>query len=292
MAVLVNPMSGKGRGGQAAVDVAAGLRRHGIESTLLIGTDPDDALALARQAVADGVDALVAAGGDGTVHLALQAVAGTDVPLGIVALGTGNDNASLLALPIKDVAASVEVLARHHVRTVDAATVQCADGTREWFLGVLSSGFDSLVTERANRLSWPKGEARYLIALVAELATFKPLPFTVTLDGQTLQDEGMLAAIGNGMTYGGGMRVCPGAEIDDGLLNLTWLHKMSTWQFLRSFPKVYTGSHVSHPLVTDRSARRIRLEAEGQMAYADGEPIGPLPIDVEVHPGQLRVLVP
>lgn len=289
---MVNPESGKGRGGSAAPRLATALRARGIQTAMLIGTDAEHGLALARQAVADGVDALVAAGGDGTVNLALQAVAGTTTPLAIAALGTGNDNAMLLGLPIKDPNASAEVIANGTVRSIDVASVTAADGTGRWFLGVLSSGFDSLVTERANQMKWPKGEARYLVAVLGELRTFKPVRFSVDVDGQQFSDEGMLAAIGNGVSYGGGMNVCAGAKVDDGLLTMTWLHRVSTLDFLRTFPKVFKGTHLLHPEVTQHHGKRIRLDAPGQLAYADGERIGELPIDVEVHPGALRVLVP
>jgi diacylglycerol kinase (ATP) len=238
------------------------------------------------------VDALVACGGDGTVHLALQAVAGTQTPLGVVPLGTGDDNARLLGIPRGDLGAAADVIAHGTVRTWDAAEVVAADGERRWFLGVLSSGFDSLVNERANRMSWPKGQARYLVGIVAELRTFRPVPYRVVLDGTEIRGLGMLVAVGNGSSYGGGMQVCPGAQPDDGLLDLTWLHELGKPTFLRVFPRVYKGTHVEHPAVSTHRVTRITLDAPGQVAYADGERIGPLPIEVTVRPGALRVLVP
>ncbi len=292
VAVLVNPESGKGRGGRTAPELTAALRAHGVEAAVLVGTGPEQALAMARAAVADGVDALIAAGGDGTVNLALQAVADTGTPLGIVAVGTGNDNARLLGLPIKDVAAAVQVIAADRVRAIDVGHVACDSGESMYFLGVLSSGFDSVVNERANAMTWPTGEARYVVALVAEIGPFEPVEFRVTVDGVEMVDKSMLAAVGNGVSYGGGMRVCEGALPDDGLLTMTWLHEVSKLEFFRTFPKVYRGTHLSHPSITQHHGRHIRLVAEGQVAYADGERVGPLPIDVNVHPGRLRVLLP
>lgn len=290
-AVVMNPEAGGGRGRRLGRDLAAALHSRGVETAILVATGPDEALAMARAAVADGAGCLVAAGGDGTVHLALQAVVGTGIPLGIVALGTGNDNAAGLGLPVRAVDASADVIAAFNPRTIDVASVTTADGERRWFLGVLSAGFDSLVTERANAMSWPKGQARYVRALVGELRSFRPVRFHVDIDGETMSDDAMFASIGNGARYGGGMHVCVGAKVDDGLLMLTWIHRLSRWELVRTFPKVFAGTHIRHPGVTQHAGRRIRVDAPDQLAYADGERVGALPIEVEVHPFGVDVLL-
>ena len=158
--VIVNPTSGKGKGGKSAPELGTLLHRRGIDAALLVAGSADEALAMARKAVADGVDAIVAAGGDGTINLAVQAVAGTDTPLAVIPLGTGNDNARLLGLPLDDLEKCVDVIADFTVRSIDLGHVVTADGSERYFLGVLSSGFDSCVNERANVMTWPKGEAR------------------------------------------------------------------------------------------------------------------------------------
>ncbi len=285
--MLVNPTSGKGRGRQAGATAAGRLREHGVTVDEIVGNDGDEARLLARRAVAEGYDALVAVGGDGMVHVVLQAVAGTGTPLGIVPAGSGNDFARLMGLSINDAAAAADVVARGAVRTVDAARV--ADS---WFAGVLSSGFDSNVNERANRMTWPRGRMRYNVAIMAELRVFHALPFRIVLDGQPIERDAMLVAVGNGSSYGGGMQVCPGALIDDGLLQVTVLGRVSKPEFLRVFPRVYKGTHVEHPAVSTHSARSVRLEAPGVVAYADGERICDLPVDITCVPGALDVLVP
>jgi diacylglycerol kinase (ATP) len=170
------------------------------------------------------------------------------------------------------------------------ASVRTADGVEQFFLGVLSAGFDSNVTERANSLTWPPGALKYLRALVQELRSYRAVDFTLEVDGDRRTDRAMFAAVGNGVAYGGGMKVCAGALIDDGLLTVTWAHESSMPHFLATFPKVYRGTHVHDASVTQHTGRRIRIEAQGQLAYADGDRMGPLPIDVAVHPGGLRVL--
>ena len=161
-----------------------------------------------------------------------------------------------------------------------------------WFAGVLGSGFDSMVNERANRMSWPSGRSRYNLAILAELRTFRPVPYELVLDGEPWATEAMLVAVGNGSSYGGGMRVCPDARLDDGLLDITVLGPISKPEFLRVFPTVYKGTHVRHPAVTVRRARRITLTSPGVTAYADGERVSVLPVTCDAVPDGMRVFAP
>lgn len=291
-AILINPTSGKGRSARNAPLALDRMREHGLEVTTLLAGNAGAALELARAAIADGVDALVACGGDGTVHLALQAVYGTDAVLGIVPVGTGDDIARCLRIPREDPRAAADIVAAGRSRRVDYAVVRAADGTERAFLAVLSAGFDSEVNARANALRWPTGNSRYLLATIAELGVYRAADFTITVDGHTRREPGMLLAIGNGPSYGGGMYVCPGARLDDGQLDLTFLTKTSKATFLRVFPRVYKGTHVDSPVVRTMRGANIHVEAPGQTAFADGEYVGPLPVDVHVVPHGLRVLAP
>jgi diacylglycerol kinase (ATP) len=287
IALLVNPTSGKGRGAQLCEPVAERLRAHGCDVDIVVGRDADEAFDQVRNRVAKGVDALVAVGGDGLVNMALQVVAGTATPLGIVPAGTGNDIARSLGLPLEEPVAAVDLLATAEPRAVDLGRA-----LGRWFGGVLSSGFDSMVNERANRMSWPRGRSRYNVAIAAELRTFRPVPFVLELDGERWETEAMLVAVGNGVSYGGGMKVCPGARMDDGLFDVTVLGPVSKFEFLRVFPQVYAGSHVNHPAVTVRRAKCVSLAAAGVTAYADGERVALLPVTCDVVPGALQVLAP
>jgi diacylglycerol kinase (ATP) len=288
LALLVNPTAGGGRAGRLAFDVLQRLRARGVDAAVLAGRDANEALDLAHRAVGDGAAALVALGGDGMVHLALQAVAGTDTPLGIVPAGTGNDFASTLGLPRRDPLAAVDVLTaalRTGGRRVDAVRVGV-----KWYASVLGAGFDSRVNDRANRLAWPAGRMRYNLAILAELGVFRPLPFRISFDGDELVTDAMLVAVGNGRSYGAGMAVTPDARVDDGLLDVTVVGPVGTAEFLRTFPKVYRGTHLSHPAVTSRRARVVELASPGVNAYADGEFLAPLPVVCECVPKALRVL--
>ena len=287
VALLVNPTAGKGKGGRVAPAVEASISAAGRRVRRLVGRDAAEALDLAHAAVADGLSGLVAVGGDGMVNLALQAVAGTGTPLAIVPAGSGNDIARGLGIGLDDAAAAGRAVVDLPARTVDLGRV----GSR-WFGGVLGSGFDSMVNERANRMTWPRGRARYNLAMVAELRTFTPIPYTIELDGERLETEAMLVAVGNSRSYGGGMMVTPDAVMDDGLLDVMVLGPISKVEFLKVFPKVYKGTHVHHPAVTIRRARVVSLAAAGVVAYADGELLEPLPITVEAVPGALCVHAP
>ncbi|MFE7408210.1 diacylglycerol/lipid kinase family protein [Isoptericola sp. NPDC057559] len=200
LGVVVNPTAGKGRAANAGVGVLAGLRRAGHDVVDLSGPDADAALARARAAVdgtsgmsgPDGtVDALVVVGGDGMVHLGAQAVAGTGVPLGIVPVGTGNDFAATLGLPVRDPAAAGLALCRAldvgaaGRRAVDAAFVTgpgVPPGGR-WVAGAVSAGLDAAVNARANQLRYPRGSARYTVAAALELMRYRPWSYRLTFDG-------------------------------------------------------------------------------------------------------------
>jgi diacylglycerol kinase (ATP) len=216
-------------------------------------------------------------------------VAGTETPLGIIPAGTGNDLANTLALPTKDPVAAAALIADRlaggPIRRMDA--VRVGD---KWFGCVLGAGFDSRVNDRANRMSWPRGRMRYNLAILAELGVFKPVPFVLTLDGERWETEAMLVAVGNAKSYGAGMKVTPDAEVDDGVVDVQVLGPVSKVEFLKTFPKVFKGTHVSHPAVTIRRATVVSLEAEGVTAYADGEYLADLPITCETVPGAVRIL--
>lgn len=289
--MVINPTSGKNTGGRIGTEAATLLRARGHEIVDLSGMDADSARGRAREALAQGrIDRLVVSGGDGMVHLGLTLCAQTDVPLGIIAAGTGNDIARELGLPVRNAIEAVERIERGTARRVDLARSVIGDGSTIWFGGVLAAGFDAVVNERANGWRWPKGQMRYTLAILRELPVFRAIPYVLTLDGERIETEAMLVAVGNGPAYGGGMKVVPGAKFDDGLLDVLVLSRISTPEFLRVFPKVFSGAHVDHPAVSTHRAHRVHLEATGIVGYADGERFAPLPLSCEVVPGALTVL--
>ena len=285
IALLTNPTSGKGKGATARAAVLPRLREAGFVVRDLTGTDPDHALDLARDAVADGVWALVVCGGDGMVHLGVQAVAGTGAHLGVIPAGTGNDLARYLDIPRKDPGAAADRVIASSPRRIDLAR----SGSR-WFVTVLAAGFDAVVNERANEMRWPKGQMRYNLATLAELRTFEPIPYVLELDGKTLRLDAMLVAVGNGPSFGGGLRITEGALLDDGMLDVVIIKPMSKPNLIRTYPKLFKGTHVTHPQYEHHRVRSVTVAAPGIVTYADGERFGALPMTIDCDPGALSVL--
>ncbi|WP_432825402.1 diacylglycerol kinase [Dactylosporangium sp. CA-092794] len=299
IALLANPTAGKGRRAGLLPAVVERLREGGAAVTVLPGTldgarrAVDEARDAARRAVDEGCDALVAMGGDGTVHLGLQAVAGTGVPFGIVPAGTGNDFAVRLGLPASPVAAAgvaADALRDGGRRAIDLARAVGADGTAVWFGAVLAAGFDAFVNERANRMRWPRGAQRYNRAIVEELLTLRPRRYTMCLDGVKSEFDSVLVAVGNTESYGGGFRIAPGADPTDGLLDVVVAEPLGRLTLMRLRPRVLKGTHVHDRRVTVHRARTVELDSAGVTAYADGERISPLPVAITCVPGALTLL--
>ncbi len=287
IALLTNPTAGRGRGTRTAAIALPRLQEAGIRVHALVGRDADEALELAQRAVADGVESLVVVGGDGMVHLAVKALVGSGASLGIIPAGTGNDVARYLDISRTDPQLATDVVVGGHTRRIDLARCGATH-----YVTVLAAGFDSKVSERANALRWPRGRMRYNLATLAELRVFEPLPYTLELDGEVRTLDAMLVAVGNGPSFGGGLRITHGASLDDGLLDVVVIKTMSKLDLVRTYPRLYTGSHTTHPQYEHHQVRTVTVAAPGITAYADGERVGRLPLTVEVVPAALEVLAP
>jgi len=287
LALVVNPASGKHQGEAIAARAAERLRYAGHTTTLIRRADARSAHAALELLMATGLDGVLVVGGDGAVHAVLDIVADSELLFGLIPAGSGNDTARALGIPTKDIDAAVDLVIAAHVRTIDLAR---ADET--YVATVVASGFDSKVNERVDAMTWPHGAMRYNLAIVRELRAFEPLPFRLTLDGRTIEREAMLVAVGNGPSFGGGLRICEGASIDDGLLDVVVINPVSTAKLLRVFPRLYRGTQVTLPEFERHRVREVTLASPGVTAYGDGERLGPLPMTTTVRPGALRVFAP
>jgi YegS/Rv2252/BmrU family lipid kinase len=288
VAVLVSPVAGRGRAAGLAESVLAEFTRAGHDVQVLPATTGAEAERQAAEAVAGGAGAVAAVGGDGTVHAALQAVAGTGIPLAVVPAGTGNDLVRALDIPAEPLAAAraaADDLASGTTRSVDLGRT-----AGRWWATVLCCGFDSAVSDRANRLRWPRGRRRYDVAILAELAALRPREVELVLDGERTTVPVTLVAVGNTCWYGGGLKVCPGADPADGLFDVTVVGPMSRLELIRSRPLLTAGTHVDRSTVTVHRAARVELSSPGVSTYADGEPVAPLPAVAECVPGALTVV--
>jgi diacylglycerol kinase (ATP) len=290
--VLTNPASGHGNAPHAAERAIARFQQRGVDVVAIAGTDAEHARRLIDGALEHDMDALVVVGGDGIIALALQVLARSDVPLGIIPAGTGNDHAREFHIPTRDPEAAADVIVDGVAETIDLGRIKGADGTDKWFGTVMAAGFDSLVSDRANRMTWPHGRMRYNLAMVAELSKLHLLPFRLTFDGRELETELTLAAFGNSKSYGGGMKICPNADPTDGLLDVTMAQSASRTKLIRLFPTVFKGTHVDLDDVRTDRARTITVDSPGINAYADGDYVCPLPVEVSAVPAALKILRP
>ena len=280
--VVVNPKAGLGAAASLATQVVGFLQSREIAYRMISPNSAAETKALVAESLRNGeATRLLSIGGDGLFHLLLQFAIEFKVPLAIVPGGTGNDFYRTLGWFDHNLTDYLEHLTSTAPTLVDVGVV---DG--EYFGAVLSSGFDSVVNERANKMKWPKGPAKYNAAILLEFPKFQPIEFKIFADEKILEVEAMLIAIGNGNSYGGGMRVCPDAVLNDGFFDIMILHPVSKLEFIKVFPTVYKGTHVEHPQVEVIRAKAIRIESSA-VAYADGERIGQLPVQVESLPQSL-----
>jgi diacylglycerol kinase (ATP) len=287
-ALVINPVAGQGRGASVGTQVAGYLNSRGIKYEIIIGRngiDQADSLQrfLDRNPDCSGV---IAVGGDGLLHLVLQKITPAQVPLAVIPAGTGNDFVRTLGWSIDDVDAILEAVLSKKPSSVDLGLV---DG--EWFAAILSTGFDSIVNEKANAMSWPKGPMKYNAAIAIVLPRFKPHHYEIVLDDRTISTQAMLIAVSNGRSYGGGMLVCPQADVSDGYFDVMVLHPVSKLEFIKVFPRVFKGTHITHPAVEIVRSKSVKITADA-VAYADGERIGQLPVSAQCIPDALVTWLP
>ena len=290
--LVFNPTAGGGRAGRLAPRVAERLAADGVELDQHQTRSLEDARLAAREAAGD-VDAVIAMGGDGTVGACAAGLAdagahaGTRAALAVIPAGGGNDAARSLGLPARDPLAAAGLLTRLRRCPADLATV-----AGRGYLNVAGAGFDSEVNRVANQhLSWAGNHPRYVGAVLAQLAVGRTNRFRLVLDGRAQEITGWLIAVANGPSYGGGMHVAPRASLADGLLDVIVIADIGKLEFLRTFPKVFTGRHIEHPAVAVHRAATVELDADRPLhVYADGEPAGTLPATFEVRPAALTVL--
>jgi diacylglycerol kinase (ATP) len=204
--------------------------------------------------------------------------------------GTADDFSH--SLGIRSLEGAVRAIAERNVVPIDVVRVTCG-GVSRFYVNIAGCGFDSEVNEAANASRIKLGgTGTYVVALVRTLSRFAPAGFKIEFDDETVEGKHMLVVVGNSISYGGGMKVTPDASIVDGQLDLCLLSEVSKGTFLKTFPKVFRGTHVRHPAVRMARSKAVRVEADRRvMVYADGERVGPAPASFEVVPAALPVVV-
>ena len=282
--LAINPRSGRGQARKKAFIVKKYFDGLGIRVSLVEGHSLDDF----RQQFIEQLDreiiaGVVALGGDGFIHEIIQHVVPRQIPLGVIPCGTGNDFARSIGVYRLSLAEQINLIAHSDIRSIDLGRVD-----QRWFAAILSSGFDALVNERANLMQWPRGRMRYNIAMIEKIIALKAHSYRIRLDTEFIDVKATLVTVANGPSYGGGMNICPDANLNDGLFDVMVLGKVSRGELLRVFPKVYSGRHVGHPAVSFYRCNEIEIIGSGS-SFADGEPISTLPLTATCVSNAMKV---
>lgn len=295
LALVVNPAAGHGRARRLLPHVTTALFElvPGAALTVHEATSYDGARAACRDAVASGVDGLVVMGGDGMAHLGLNACAGTEVPLGVVPAGTGNDFCRGVGLPLRWRDA-VAAIATGGVRTIDLMRVAgaTASGDPEYVGSIVSTGFDEKVNHRTNTLPFSIGAPSYAWSVLVELRRFTPLRYRLVVDGEPRELDAILVAVGNAGVFGGGIRMLPDADVTDGELDVTIVHPAGLGTLVKAFPGLYRDGVRGVSVVEMLRAREVVVDGDDLWSMADGEKLGRVPLTCSVAPGALRLFAP
>jgi diacylglycerol kinase (ATP) len=280
--VVINPVSGAGKGAVLGTEVAGFFTEKGLPYQIITATSADKlskSLTEFLDKNSSSINGVIAVGGDGLAHLVLQIAVPRKIAFSVIPAGTGNDFVRALGWSLNEIKTQL-----NHVISSPPSKIDLGLVDSEWFGAVLSTGFDSVVNEKANTLKWPKGPMKYNVSIAMELPKFKPLNYVIELDNQIIETEAMLIAVGNVSSYGGGMKVCPHADLRDGLFDVMVLRPVSKIEFVKVFPTVFSGKHIEHRQVDIYRTKRVSLQAQA-VAYADGERIGGLPVRAECIAG-------
>lgn len=282
--LAINPASGRGRAQRQAKLAGEYFRSRDIDVREIEGRslrDFREKLLICLDS--EEVSGVIALGGDGFIHEIIQHLVSRDIPLGVIPCGTGNDFARSIGVFDLPFSRQLELIEKYDATHIDLGRVQ-----DQWFAAILSSGFDALVNDRANSMRWPRGRMRYNIAMIEKLIALRPHSYRIRVDERYLEVQATLVTVANGSSYGGGMKVCPDASINDGLFDVMVLGRVSRIELLKVFPKVYRGGHVGHPAVTFYRCNEIEIDGSGS-SFADGEPIAQLPLRAECVSAALKV---
>lgn len=290
--VLVNPAANRGRGNQVGEQVFNALAKAGIPAINLSADSAIAASSKAQLAISDQeISGVIAVGGDGTAQLGVNICVPNQIPLGLVPAGSGNDQARQLKIELGNPQAAIANILESLDRPKRVDVMRVATAEREfWSFGSVSAGFDAICAKRANGLKWPKGPNSYVAAMLLELPKFQPIEYHLTVDGEHRTVRAMLCGVANVQNFGGGMRISPNSDSEDGELEVFILHEVSRPRLLKIFPTVYQGEHIKFPEVEIFKAKSIRIENANYPLSCDGELVGTAPFSAQVHPGALQVL--
>jgi len=287
--IILNPSAAKGSALGLRDIIESEFKKNNMDYLLHISKSSDDILTTVKSNLKKDFSNFIAVGGDGTIHYVANALAGTDKKIGVIPAGSGNDIANCLGIS-PDVKKCCHIIHKGRIKKIDTGLIN----NKYYYLCVAGSGFDSQVNYLANNTRLPlKGPARYNYAVYKTLITFKPKKFSLNYDSKSRRLHGMMIAISNMASYGGGMKVTPDATPEDGLFDVCIIKKMSKMHFIKTFPKVYEGKHTSDKNVEIFRTSSIKIDSDYHFSvFADGEYICKLPATFEIIKENLNIIVP
>jgi diacylglycerol kinase (ATP) len=284
---VVNPVAGKRKSVELIPRIKEAAQKRGQEACLYITEGPGDAAKKAATAVGEGCRVVVAVGGDGTVNEVVNGIAESGAVMGVIPTGSGNDFARTLGIP-PNFESALGCVLQGETRAVDVGLI---NGQR--FVNVASVGFDSQVLLETYKIKKRiRGPLAYPLGVFKALAGYRPFNMEIETAERTIRKQALLAAVANGVYYGGGMKIAPEAVADDGLFDVVVVEDMPRLKILRLFPMIYSGRHLSRPEVEYFKTGRIKIECEEGYINSDGEIIGSCPVEMVMHPGGITAIVP
>ncbi len=276
--VILNPIAGRGYAGRSEPELRELLKAEGVDFDLVRTEGPGHATALAQEAISDGFEVVVAAGGDGTtnevVNGLMEAAASNGHiagPLGLIPVGSGSDFANNVGVP-SDLAAACRCLARGRMRVVDVCQVSVDGQAPLYFDNTVNIGFGGIVTLEAFKVKWVRGMALYLPLVLKTVFLSEAPHVTVAFDGEAVSLDASMICVGNGAREGGGFFCTPDAQPDDGLFDVCMVREIGRLAMLGLVPRFINGSHVDYEAVTMKRAAHILVtSSDNLIAHVDGE---------------------
>jgi YegS/Rv2252/BmrU family lipid kinase len=286
--IILNPVSAKGRAMDLRKEIESEFKKLKLDYQIHISKSLQDMMNATKKNLKNGFTNFIGVGGDGTIHYMANILAGTDKNLGVIPTGSGNDIAVNLGLP-SDVKSCCRIIKKGATKRLDLGLIN----DKYYYLCIAGSGFDSQVNDLANNTRLPlKGPAKYSYSVYKTLITFKSKKFFMDYNNSQREVFGMMITASNMPSYGGGMRITPDADPEDGLFDICIIKRMSKLHFIKVFPKVYEGKHIEDSNVEIFRTSYLKLDSEYRFSvFADGEYICKLPASFKVAPKKLNFIV-